>query len=552
INGGFISIAREYKTRDSDGNLIVSAQFFVDRPNFFTESENGLTIASTGYALQQRVVQPQSAMVILDHQTGEIRAMVGGRQIIGRMLFNRADSPRQPGSSIKPIGVYAPALQLSVDALNNGRTIFPPSSDESVDHLYGQFWTAGSVIDDAPMTVGGRQWPRNWYNAFLGLSSMRVSIEQSINVAAVKVLNEITPEFSSQFLQRIGVSTIELSGSVNDINAAALALGGMTRGISPLEMAGAFGSIANRGAYVEPISYTKVTNRNGDILLQNIPITTQAMDPGVAFITQDMLRTNVTVGTNQQAAIGTQPVAGKTGTTNDNFDAWFVGFTPQYTASLWIGNDVNIQLSQGSVAASRLWSRIMRQVSEGLPTGQLASAPPNVISVTIDTTSGMLPSEISAFGHRGSRSEFFIRGTEPQEVDNVHVFVNVCTHSWHLATPLCPHTVAAFGVRRPYVPDPAVRDFRFEVPHFYCFVHNPDPNLYPINTNAPWEFDWEGRHHTQESEPELDPDELDEPDEPNDMPPIDDMPVNRDPDEDLGENVIDSNIYDDLPEFLRN
>jgi penicillin-binding protein 1A len=319
----------------------------------------------------------------------------------------------------------------------------------------------------------------------------------------------------------------------------------MTVGISPLEMASAFGTFANRGVYVEPIAYTKITNKNGDVLLENIPMTTQAMDPGVAFIVQDMLRTNVTSGTNRQAAIGIQPVAGKTGTTNDRFDAWFVGFTPQYTASLWIGNDINIALDQGSIAASRLWSKIMRQVSEGFPPGQFASAPSNVISVTVDVTSGMLPSDISAFGHRGTRSEFFIRGTEPQAVDNIHTFVNVCTESWHLSTPLCPHSTAAFGVRRPYVPDPAVGDIRHEVPHFYCFIHNPDPDIYPIDTNAPWEYSWEGRDTIRDPEPDPDPDQ---PDEMNGMPP---HVVDTTTDSDPGDGLIDSNIYDDMPEFLR-
>ena len=552
ISGGFISIARQYKTRDSDGNLIVSANFFQNQPNFFTESDAGLTIAPTGYALQQRVIQPQSAMVILDHNTGYIKAMVGGRNIIGRLLFNRADQPRQPGSALKPIGVYAPALQLSFEAARDGTTQFPLGEGEPLTHLYGDFWTAASVLDDSPLIVGGRQWPRNWYNAFRGLNSMRVAIEQSINVTAVKAFNEIGAYTASDFLKRLGVTSIVDSGPVNDMNAAALALGGMTRGISPLEMAAAYGAVANRGLYVAPISYTRVTNQRGDILLENSPATLQAMDPGVAFIMQDMLRTNVTEGTNRHAAIGIQPVAGKTGTTNDNFDAWFVGFTPQYSASLWIGNDVNIRLSQGSVAASRLWSRIMRQVSEGIPTGQFASAPPNVISVTIDRTSGLLPSDISHLGHRGTRSEFFIRGTEPTRVDDVHTFVTICRHTGHLATPLCEDVTSAFGIRRPYMPNPAVGDFRFEVPHFYCFVHNPDENLFPINTNAPWTFNWEGMEITREPDPE----EYDPYYYPTDILP-DDVdaiwpPPTYDPPPDMSteENTYDD-IYDDIPDFLR-
>ena len=540
IKGGFISIAGQYKSRDNDGNLVISAKFFEDRPGFFTESNKGLSISSTSYALQQRIIQPQSAMVITEHDTGHIKAMVGGRNIVGRMLFNRADTPQPPGSAIKPIGVYGPALQFSVDALSAGSSVFPPDEDEPVTHMFGNFWTAASVIDDAPMMVGDQRWPRNVYNGFRGLGSMRYSIEHSVNVNAVKVFNEIGPAVSSHFLKMLGVTSIRESGTINDMNPAALALGGMTVGISPLEMASAYGTFANEGLYVAPIAYTRITNKNGDVLLENIPVTVQAMDPGVAFITLDMLRSNVTSGTNHHAAIGIQPVAGKTGTTNNQFDAWFVGNTPQFAASLWIGNDVNIQLSQGSVAASRLWSKIMRQVCEGLPTGQFPPAPPNVTSVTVDITSGMLPSDISAFGHRGSRSEFFINGTQPTAVDNIHTFVNVCTLSWHLSTPLCPYHTAAFGVRRPYVPDPEVLDINFEVPHFYCFVHNPDPELYPINTDAPWEYNWDGRGAAGNPEPN--------PGDPGETPP---HIVDPSTDPDPGQNLDEPNIYDDIPEFLR-
>ena len=155
----------------------------------------------------------------------------------------------------------------------------------------------------------------------------------------------------------------------DDYNLAALGLGGMTRGISTLEMASAYGAFPNGGVYVEPICYTKVVDADGTVLLERTANTNQAMNKGVAFIMTDILRTTVSKGIARGAAINGQPVAGKTGTTTDNYDAWFVGFTPQYSAALWIGNDLNVELSQGSNAATRLWSTIMSQVCEGLPTG---------------------------------------------------------------------------------------------------------------------------------------------------------------------------------------
>ena len=135
-------------------------------------------------------------MVIFDYKDGSIKAMVGGRNIDGRLLFNRATSPRQPGSAIKPMGVYGPALQNGVDKANGGIT-----NTASEGNSYGALWTAASVIDDAPMTVQGKLWPKNWYNGYRGLHTMRQSIEQSVNVNAVKVFSEIGLQTSINFLK---------------------------------------------------------------------------------------------------------------------------------------------------------------------------------------------------------------------------------------------------------------------------------------------------------------------------------------------------------------
>ncbi|MCL1809447.1 MAG: transglycosylase domain-containing protein [Clostridiales bacterium] len=517
IGGGYVSIPREYKSRDTDGNVVISSQFFAKNPNFFTQTDAGLSLPSSNYSLKQAVVQPQSAMVITDYKTGHIRAMVGGRQTVGRLLFNRAGSPRQPGSSIKPMGVYGPALQSGVDALQGGSSQnyqVPEEGEEGevpAGNMYGNYWTAASVIDDAPLISGGRAWPKNWYAGYRGLHTMRRAVEQSVNVCAVKVFNEVGYEYSYQFLKKLGITSIVDTGPTNDMNPAALALGGMTNGISPLEMAGGYGAFANQGVYVEPIAYTKVTNKYGEVILDNIPVTTQAMDAGVAFIMTDILRSTVSAGIAGQAAIGIQPVAGKTGTTTDNFDAWFVGLTPQYAASLWIGNDVSIELSTGSVAASKLWSKIMKQVCTGLPAGSFASAPSNVTSATVDTMSGKAPSDISALDPRGTvRSEYFINGTQPTAIDDIHTYVSICSKTGYLATPLCTELTSAFGVQRPYFPDPAVGDISYEVPHLYCFLHNPDMAEYPVSENTDVQYNWVGRDIVKEPDELADP-ELEQP-----------------------------------------
>ncbi len=402
IKGGVIKVPQEYKSKDANGNLIISPQLNADFPNFLQFGNNGIVIAADKYALKQRTVQPQSSMVIIDYKQGAIKAMVGGRGVTGKLLYNRATSPRQPGSSMKPIGAYGPALQASVDQLNGGGNAVTDRTQ-----VYGNFWTAASSINDAPIKLpDGKLWPKNWYTGFKGMTRMRVAIEQSVNTCAVKVFNDIGVSRSVKFAKSLGITSIVEEGAVSDLNPAAMALGGMTYGVSPLEMAAAYGSFANEGTYVSPSSYTKVTNKKDEVILEAKHNYVQAMDKGVAFIMTDMLRSAVVAGIAGNAAIPNQPVAGKTGTTNDNYDAWFVGYTPYYVGALWIGNDVNIELGQGSIAATRVWARIMKQVHTGLASGKFAR-PDNVVSAYVDSFNGYLPSG------GGSVAEYFIKGTQP-------------------------------------------------------------------------------------------------------------------------------------------
>ncbi|MEG2199019.1 MAG: transglycosylase domain-containing protein, partial [Anaerovorax sp.] len=404
IKGGVITVPAEFKEKNNDGNLVISKKFMNEYPDTFTFNDNGLTIGAGHYVLRQKTVQPQSAIVILDYHNGGIKAMVGGRNTQGAKLFNRADEPRQPGSSMKPIGAYGPALQATADELAGKGTAV---SDKS--QVYGSYWTAASAINDAPLKVNGKNWPKNWYSGYKGLMSMRHAIEQSVNTCAVKVFNDVGEKRSIEFAKSLGVTSIIEDGPVNDCNAAAMALGGMTYGVSPLEMSAAYGVFAHGGKYTEPTSYTKITNKRGEVILESTPHPEQVMDEGAAFIMTDMLRSAVNAKMAGDANIGSQPVAGKTGTTTDNYDAWFVGYTPQYAAAVWIGNDVNIELTEGSSAATRIWQRIMRKAHVGLPAGSF-KRPDTVISATVDSFTGMLPSTGK------TRTEYFIKGSAPTSV----------------------------------------------------------------------------------------------------------------------------------------
>ena len=304
--------------------------------------------------------------------------MIGGRGTTGKHLYNRATTPNQPGSSIKPIAVYGPALQMSYEYEKEGKTMSLNNSDGS---NWGSYITAGSIINDAPMQFNGRTWPKNAYSGYRGQMKLRTAVEQSVNVCAVKVYQQIGPDWSASMLKKNGISTLVEDGDVNDLNPASLALGGLTYGATPLEMAAAYSTFPSGGTYKTPISYTKVVDANGDILLEKKPEETKAYNEGVAWIMTDILRTVVTNGIATSASIGVQPVGGKTGTTNDNFDIWFCGFTPQYSAALWMGTDVNIELSSGSGTTAAFWSSVMRRVCADLPYESFFEKPSNVVSV---------------------------------------------------------------------------------------------------------------------------------------------------------------------------
>jgi len=400
INEGTISIPAHFKDRDSDGNLLIKRSFFYDNPDFFSESDKGLVVSPKNYSLNQKIAQPQAAMVIIEHETGAIKAMAGGRGAAGRLLYNRSVQPRQPGSSIKPISVYGPALQSAVDDLSGVEAYIPYSFGNFKPEIrfQGKYWTAASVIYDTRIFLNEHAWPRNVYEGHVGAASMRTSITQSINVNAVKAFTQVGPDRSLAFLKRLGVSSVIETGRVNDMNAAALALGGMTTGISPLEMTGAFGAFANGGQYNKPVAYTKVMDRNGEILLENKPQNDPAMDPGVAFIMTDILRTVVTYGSGRNAAVSGRTVAGKTGTTSERYDIWFAGLTPEYSAALWIGNDTNLELNEGSPAAARLWGKIMTRALDGLPEKEFRPMPENVVR---------------------QGGEYFIRGTQGNSVSEI-------------------------------------------------------------------------------------------------------------------------------------
>lgn len=300
-------------------------------------------------------VQPQGALVAIEPSTGYIKAMVGGR---GTDQFNRATmAERQPGSAFKPF-VFATALESD----------YSPSS----------------VIDDKPLKIGGWE-PQNYNRNFNGKVSMRYVAEQSLNVPTVKLAQDVGMDKVIYYAREMGISTFVMEGSVNDRNLAT-SLGGMTRGVTPLEITSAYCTFANNGVHVAPVAVIKVLDRNGRIMQETVPESKRVMSKENANDLTSMLMGVVARGTGTGADIG-RPAAGKTGTTSDYHDAWFVGYVPDLVAGVWVGTDDNSRMGTmtGGTTPARIWRSFMSKVLEGLPVKSFEGATLQAVEAPIRT-----------------------------------------------------------------------------------------------------------------------------------------------------------------------
>lgn len=495
IGGGFINVPQQYKSQNKAGNIVISADFFEneDYKDFFIFNDDGtVTIPPGSYSLNQKVIQPQGAMTIVENSTGYIKAMVGGRQTSGRQLHNRAVSPEQPGSSIKPLAVYAAALQQSAEEAQAGKkhTFTDFKIDKQGAKLWGYYLTAASIVIDEKTTINGKVWPQNAGGGYSGPTTMRGALQRSINTCAVKIFLQVGADYSADTVEKFGITTLDREGDVNDLNPAGLALGGMTEGVTTLEMASAYTVFPNNGTRQETTSYTKVEDSKGEVLLDKSTTKThEVLDSGVAWIMADMLKSVVTNGIAGSASISGVQVGGKTGTTDHQVDIWFDGFTPSYSASLWIGVDQNCNGVDMSETAAVLWGKIMNQI-DGAKEGSYKSAPSNVIY-----TGG----------------EYFISGTQGGvgSIKDLEEEVTICTETGYLATPDCPHTKKVG-----YLDWGNEDSEEGEMPKYYCYKHNADPEKYPISPKEKYV-------------PYVKPEDPEEPEKPTD--PVDPDPDNPDP-----------------------
>ena len=382
IAGGYLNIPSAYKKSDGMGNVIIDKSFFEDEyfQGALVINGSDVIITQKAYTLSPRQRQPQAAMTIVGVGTGEVKAMVGGRQFGGQKVLNRALNPRQPGSSIKPLAVYGAALQKSYDLAAEGKkwTFTNFHIDKQGTKGWGDYVTMHSSIEDERTKIEGKNWPNNFNNSFSGKNTFKTAIQKSINTCAVKLVLQVGNEYSIEQLKKFGLTTVQddLSNPVNDANPAALGLGAMTQGVEPLEMALAYASFPGGGKLNTPVCYTKVLDRNGEVLLEGKSEQSEAMNEGVAWIMQEVLKSVVSY--NRYMSVSDVEPGGKTGTTNDQYDIWFDGFTPTYAASIWIGTDENVEMSSMSTPAAALWGKIINQLPNA-KNGAYAPMPANVV-----------------------------------------------------------------------------------------------------------------------------------------------------------------------------
>lgn len=354
--------------------------------------------------------QLQSAITVVDNETGAIVALAGGvGEKVGNRIWNRAtDTLRQPGSSMKPLAAYSQALE-------NG-DILPNTILE----------------DSAFMKVNGRDWPKNSHGGYSGKVDVLTAVAESLNTIAVKTLDLVGTEESYSFLKDqfhlsslVDDYTSTTGKNYSDIGYSQLALGGLTKGVSTDEMAGAYSTFARGGVFIAPHLYTVVLSSEGEVLLAadgydaqvdstgRVTVTGSAagetiLSQSTCFYMTEMMEAVVTQGTGTAAAIDGMSVAGKTGTTDDDYDRWFVGYTPYYTAAVWSGYDTSSRIQSANNPSTVLWQKVMSRVSSGQENEGFGEDM-DAVEVTYCTKCGGIATSDS----KSTQTAGFLQGDEP-------------------------------------------------------------------------------------------------------------------------------------------
>ena len=368
------------------------------------------------------IKQPQASFVLMEQSTGKVRAIVGGRgeKTANRTLNRAASSKRQPGSTFKVLSTYLPALDTSG-------------------------FTLANVMDDAPYKYPGtnkrvKDWDSSGYK---GLTSLRQGIVDSVNIVTVKTFQKVTPQTGFDYLLNLGFTTLvdrrETSdGQIYSDIQLPTALGGLTDGVTNVELTAAYAAIANGGTYIKPVYYTKIVDSKGNVLLQNSKSGKKVMKNTTAWLLTDAMKDVIKRGTGKKAAFKKikMPQAGKTGTTSDNTDFWFEGYTPYYTAGIWLGYDSMFTQMSGS-ASKIMWRDIMEKVHKVKKLkNKNFKKPEDIITRKICKKCGKLAVYglcDRALDGNDIKTEYFARGTQPKESCDCHVKYTFSNSTGHMA-----------------------------------------------------------------------------------------------------------------------
>ena len=402
------SLLSYYKRNNAGYNLNykneAAAQAAIDAYREAMVSDGGVVVGES----VTFTIQPQASVTIIDQSTGQVKALVGGRgeKTASKTLNRAADVTRQPGSTFKILTAYAPALDS------------------------GSYTLATTVLDE-PITYSSGQEIHNADGKYRGYTSIREAIQDSVNVVAVKTVQDITPQAGYEMAKKFGISTLTKDDIVESLP---LGVGGVTN----LELAAAFEVMPNQGVYKEPVMYTKILDKDGNVLLEKKPKKHRVINDSTAFLLTSAMQDVVLYGTGKLADFGTMPIAGKTGTAGTSEaarDAWFAGYTPYYTCVVWGGYDDYSRL-ESSRYPKILWNHIMKQLHEGLAYKEF-EMPEDVEVSSVCKTSG----KIAIAGVcPETETEYFAEGTEPSEKCDLHQTAVICKDSGLLAGEYCPES----------------------------------------------------------------------------------------------------------------
>lgn len=402
------------------------------------EQYKAAVLADTDKIIAENInftVQPQMSMTIQDPHTGYVVAMIGGRgSKEGSRTLNRATSTlRSPGSTFKVLAAYAPALDTMGLSL-------------------------ATVINDAPFAYDNGTLVRNWWDKgntqnYRGLNTLRTGIKSSMNVLTVKLLTWITPQLGFDYIEEFGISTLSYDRDCYQ----PLALGGVS-GVYNLELNAAYSAIANGGIYIEPKLYTKVVDSDGNVILDNTETKThRAIKETTAFLLTDAMVDVVISGTGRVCNFGNMSIAGKTGTSTDDRDLWFAGFTPYYCASVWTGYDDNTSLDTSddnpeNDLSKKLWRAVMERIHEDLP-NESFPMPEGIIQLQVCSRSGKLP--IAGLCDAHLTTEYFDELSVPTQYCDLHYAGTLCAYTGLIACENCPFKVDGFAELNP-IEDPSL------------------------------------------------------------------------------------------------